>query len=144
MRYIILPVWSGSPATSTCLENLQREAPRSHPDQMQIPPQLAPSSPSPQWAQLPHGGDSFWLLVSLISSSWNEFPPTTLLLHYSWDVLMKVVVLSTLSSESVKLSITHQRPTHRDETNIWIRNKVIEKISKKLRINNTQEITFLS
>lgn len=55
---------------------------------------------------------------------------------------MKVVVLSTLSSESLKLSIIHQRPIHRDETNIGIRNKVIEGISKKLRINNTQEITF--
>ncbi len=53
MRYIIPPACSGStqgyPTSWTCPENLQRKAPRRHPDQMSKPPQLAPFDMKEQW-----------------------------------------------------------------------------------------------
>ncbi len=53
MRYIIPPACSGSapgsPTSWTCLENLQRKAPRRHPDQMPEPPQLAPFNAKERW-----------------------------------------------------------------------------------------------
>lgn len=57
-----------------CPENLQNDAPRWHPDQVQEPPQLAPSDLKERrlyskllldvWAQPSDGGNSFWPFVS--------------------------------------------------------------------------------
>lgn len=76
MRYIIPPASSGTaPGSPPCwsyLENLQRGAPRGHPDQISEPPQLSPLevkeqrlySELPQsWVKLSFGGNSFPSLV---------------------------------------------------------------------------------
>ena len=70
-RYVIPPLTSaaGSPPRCLCLENLQREAPRRHPNQIPKPPQLAPFDTKEQWqiSELLNGVNSFQPHVSLIS-----------------------------------------------------------------------------
>ncbi|KAF7653841.1 hypothetical protein LDENG_00077880 [Lucifuga dentata] len=72
MRYVILPACSGSAPGShpslTCSENLQREAPRRHP-QIPEPPQLAPFNVRQQQFYFSLSGMFVLLMLSQVSYS---------------------------------------------------------------------------
>ncbi|XP_049917154.1 prostaglandin reductase 2-like isoform X2 [Epinephelus moara] len=81
-------VCPGPPTSWTCPENLQREAPRRHPNAMSKPPQPAPFSEKEQWLYLE------LLTISL------RLSPTTLQRKLIWDACIRDLNLSVTTQSS--------------------------------------------